>query len=95
MMDRFKLDMTHAWKERNRRISAKSAGYEALLITHADTKENKSPNKPPTQATPNVLVSSVPMFYCWTHGLGFSSNHTSCTCKTKADGHVEDAMIKN
>lgn len=94
-MDRFKLDMTHAWKERNRRISAKSAGYEALLITRADTKENKSPNKPPTQTTPDVLVGTVPMFYCWTHGLGFSSNHTSCTCKTKADGHVEDATIKN
>jgi hypothetical protein len=35
----FTSDFMHAWKECGCLISAKSAGYQALLITHADHKE--------------------------------------------------------
>lgn len=88
---RFRTDFTHAAKERNRHATAKSAGYQALTTTGMDTKENKSPQ----ESKPHVVVDSINMFYCWTHGLGFSSNHTSCTCKKKADGHCDDATIKD
>jgi len=91
----FRSDFTHAAKERNRRISAKAAGYEALLTTKTDDKENKAPTKPATVPVPDVIVDSIKMYYCWTHGLGFSSSHTSVTCNKQADGHCEDATIKN
>ena len=32
-----------------------------------------------------------PKFYCWTHGRGFNTTHTSDTCNTRADGHKEEA----
>lgn len=51
----FVFDFTHAWKEHNHCIIAKTAGYQALLTTQADNKENKS----------------VEMFSCWSHSLSF------------------------
>jgi hypothetical protein len=85
----FTADFTHAWKERNCRISAKAAGYQALLTTKEEDKENISPTM---LSKPDVNVDGIKMYYCWSHaGLGFNSNHTSCTCKTKKDGHRDDA----
>jgi len=94
-MAHFRRDFTHAWNERDRRISAKAAGYEALLTTCVEDKEYQSPTTPPAVTNPDVIVDSVKMFYCWTHGLGFSSSHTSATCNKKAKGHCVDATIKN
>lgn len=88
----FQADFTHAWKERDRRISAKSAGFEALLTTSMKNKEN---NPPPTSSKPDVYVNGIEMFYCWSHGLGFNPKHTSCTCNTKKEGHRDDATIKS
>jgi hypothetical protein len=92
MLANFTADFTHAWKERNRRISAKAAGYQALLATKEEDKENISPA---VSSKPDVNVDGIKMYYCWSHGLGFNSNHTSCTCKTKKDGHRDDATIRS
>ena len=86
----FTADFTHAWKERNRRISAKAARYQALLAIKEEDKENISPAM---SSKLDVNVDGIKMYYCWSHGLGFNSNHTSCTCKTKKDGHCDDATI--
>jgi hypothetical protein len=83
MLANFTADFTHAWKERNRRISAKAAGYQAQNIS------------PAVSSKPDVNVNGINMYYCWSHGLGFNSNHTSCTCKTKKDGHRDDATIRS
>lgn len=54
---------------------------------------------PPRLAVNNPFAVYGPTgrvrFYCWTHGLGPNSNHTSCTCKSRATGHVEDATLFN
>ena len=91
----FVFDFTHAWKERDHCIIAKTAGYQALLTTHTDDKENKSPPALPSKNKPDIVIDTVEMFYCWSHGLGFNPKHTSHTCNTKKDGHKDDATIHN
>jgi hypothetical protein len=76
MLANFTANFTHAWKECNRRISAKAAGYQALLATKEEDKENIGPT---VSSKPDVNVDGIKMYYCWSHGLGFNSNHTSCT----------------
>jgi hypothetical protein len=92
MLANFTADFTHAWKECNHCISAKAAGYQALLATKEEDKENISP---PVSSKPDVNIDGIKMYYCWSHGLGFNSNHTSCTCKTKKDGHRDNATIRS
>jgi hypothetical protein len=101
-LDNFKVDMDHAWKERNRRVKAKDVGYHDALSASvqalAANKENKPPgtvNKPAGPNKPAAMVDSVAMFYCWSHGLGFSDQHTSHTCNHRKEGHQEDATIKS
>ena len=31
------------------------------------------------------------IFYCWTHGFNTNPDHTSCTCKWPAEGHIREA----
>jgi hypothetical protein len=52
---------------------------------------------PPHQSIETVFVDGTDcrLYYCWTHGLGFSRNHTSNTCTNRATGHVETATFKN
>ena len=90
----FKTDMNHAWKERIRRVLAKSAGYHDALSANMRTVAVGKENQPPTNAKPAATVGTVPMFYCLSHGLGFSDQHTSHSCKNKKEGHQEDATIK-
>ncbi len=90
MLPNFTANFTHVWKECNHRISAKAARYQALLTTKEEEKENISPAM---SSKPDVNIDGIKMYFCWSHGLGFISNHTSCTCKTKKDGHDDDATI--
>jgi len=41
------------------------------------------------------LPPTLPPSYCWTHGVGTNQEHTSRTCRHRADGHQEDATIHN
>ena len=91
----FKTDMNHAWKERNRRVLAKSVGYHDAPSANAQALSIGKENKPPATANkPAATVGTVPMFYCWSHGLGFSEQHTSHSCNNKKEGHQDDATIK-
>jgi hypothetical protein len=58
----FTSDFTHAWKECGRLMSAKSEGYQALLVTHADDKENDTPANLSNKDKPEVLVDSVKIY---------------------------------
>ncbi len=94
----YKVIMTegwHAWKEHDHQIIAMTFGYQALLTTCYKIKENQSPNAFPTKTKPNAIVNMIEMHFCWSHGLGFNSGHTSCTGKNKKDGHKDDTTIRN
>ena len=90
----FKLHMNHAWKERNRRVKAKDVGYHDALSANVQSESSNKENKPPPTNKASAVVDSIPMFYCWSHGLGFSNQHTSSTCNNKKDGHQDDATVK-
>lgn len=88
----FRNDMDFAWKERDRQATSKDHDYKALQ-TVEEPKVEEANNAEISQ--PTILVDDIiKMYYCWTHGLGFSSGHTSCTCKKKAEGHRDEATIK-
>jgi hypothetical protein len=91
----FKFDMDHAWKERTRRIKAKDVGYhDALSASMQALNAGKTTHSSAPVANPAAaVVDAIPMFYCWTHGLGFSDKHTSATCNHKKEGHQDDATI--
>jgi hypothetical protein len=83
------------WKGHDHYISAKAAGYQALLMTHLENKENQSPNVSPSKTKPDAIIDTTEIYYCWSHGLGFNLGHTSCTCHNKKNGHKDDATIRN
>lgn len=94
-------------EERVRKLTANTAGYHTANVATTAPAPNPSyahaattPTRPgPTTGThtPTVFVDGhdCRMYYCWTHGLGFSKNHTSTTCNTRAPGHIETATIRN
>ncbi|CAB9530274.1 hypothetical protein SEMRO_2814_G337710.1 [Seminavis robusta] len=65
-------------KERRRILTPKDVGYA-----------NKASDKPIHEANSAVIPNGKgkPMYYCWSHGLGTNSNHTSKKCTKKAPGH--------
>ena len=91
---KFKSDMDHAWKERNRRVKAKDVGYHDALSASMQALAADKENMSPTKTVPAAKVGNVSMYYCWSHGLGFSDKHTSHTCNNKKEGHQDDATIK-
>ena len=48
-----------------------------------------SPPRPPTMC--QALVNGTPVSYCWTHGVTRNLQHSSATCKRKAENHQDDA----
>ncbi|CAB9528753.1 hypothetical protein SEMRO_2312_G322870.1 [Seminavis robusta] len=73
---------TEADKERRRILTSKEVGYA-----------NKAAAKQPANDKANIIMngSGTVMYYCWTHGLGPNSNHTSRDCTKKAPGHRSEA----
>ena len=73
----FKLAMDHAWKERNHRVKAKDVSYHDALSTSIQALSAGKENCPPAaKAKLAATVDSVPMFYCWSHDLGFALHCT-------------------
>ena len=75
-------------KECLRTTTAKALGYNAANAAHDATKKASQP-------AATLPSSNVPMYHCWTHGLGFSAEHTSATCTNQAEGHVATATVDN
>jgi hypothetical protein len=48
---------------------------------------------------PSTTIIAPPggtvVYYCWSHGINFSSQHTSATCNHTKPGHCATATIKN
>lgn len=91
---RFTNDITAANRERLRQTTARSVGYHSA---RAAVPASQQADKPPTDTKeyPLAIAQTVPLFYCWTHGLGPSRTHTSATCINRADGHIATATFLN
>jgi len=86
----FKAHFTTANKVRLEELTAKQAGVHAASAARPATPTKGKPLQDLGGARADKLIT---LHYCWTHGLGRSSDHTSKTCKTPAPGHHYDATI--
>jgi hypothetical protein len=91
----FKLKFSAADKERHRQTTSASAGYHGANAARATS----TPVTPPvdTPATPPYRSANTPrnFHYCWSHGLGCNSRHTSLTCMYPKEGHQKTATLDN
>jgi hypothetical protein len=56
----------------------------------------QAPIAPTTTTPPSSLpVGATVVYYCWSHGIGFSPGHTSITCRAPKPGHCPTATIRN
>lgn len=58
---------------------------------NASRKTGTTATTPGTTTSHTVETGSATMYYCWSHGLGKNSKHTSVTCSKKKDGHKDEA----
>ena len=100
-MDAFKLHFEAGNKERERKLTAKAAGYhganaavtlpiapETPEIAAAATQQTVTPSR-------NIRTNNVLMHYCWSHGLSLNPSHCSSTCTRKREGHQDTATADN
>lgn len=60
------------------------------------TAEANAAAQPSIQPPPHVVLpTGTKMYYCWSHGLGKNSAHTSATCQNKKEGHQDEATADN
>jgi hypothetical protein len=59
------------------------------------TPPHAAPQRQTTTKTIFVDGTDCRLYYCWTHGLGFSKNHTSSTCTNRTVGHIDTATFRN
>jgi hypothetical protein len=71
----------------NLKTAFNMANAERLLST---TTENAG-----YHGAHHAAGAAVPMFYCWTHGLGPESQHTSATCTRPTANHNQLATADN
>ena len=92
----FKTHFAAEDKERRRLLTSAQGGYQEPGSETAASAEDDNKKKPPAKDPPCILTdNNVKMYYCWTHGLGKNRNHTSPTCKNKAEGHKDEATADN
>jgi hypothetical protein len=96
--DLFQVHFTKQDKERLRRLTAQATGYHGANKAAAPITPMPVPttNQIATAAAPQVTQYSsnnISLFYCWTHGLSQNPEHTSGSCKSKAEGHSNGATI--
>jgi len=94
---KFKRIFGQGYKTHKRAVTAAQAGYNSAHAATASSKSTPSSSTPtatPT-CTPCGTSNNIKLYYCWTHGLGKNKDHTSKTCKNKAEGHQDDAHIGN
>ena len=69
--------------ERLRSVTSRDAGFSGAAITT------------PGAGTAVTINHTNGLHYCWSHGLGRTALHTSANCRTKLQGHREDATVHN
>jgi len=87
----FQAFFTLAHREHTRQLTAHTAGFHAAhaAMPPVSTTNNNNPSHSPYE----INVCGRSMFYCWTHGLGYSQAHTSATCSNPSVGHCPDATF--
>jgi hypothetical protein len=78
----FEAHFIKADAERKRTATTRSAGYHQTAAAAIGGAK---------QGTTSLPDSNV--YYCWSHGLGYNSEHTSATCKRQAPGHRQDSTL--
>ena len=101
-MANFKTHFNAEDEDRVQKLTAAQAGYHGanavtpLPATEAHPASSDTASAATIAGPPHVIANDgVKMYYCWTHGLGLNPNHTSPTCKNKAEGHKDDATVTN
>jgi hypothetical protein len=86
-MANFKADFSHADDHRRgkQKTTSESVGFHSANATINNT----------TASTGTVGSTVHDFYYCWSHGLGINSTHTSATCNTKRHGHQDTATLGN
>ena len=74
-------------KERLRKNTAGTMGYDTANASRSTTTNNQAPTQPP--------ATRENVHYCWTHGLGSNPEHNSRTCTNPATGHQREATMHN
>jgi hypothetical protein len=87
----FKTYFRAADKDRrdNDAATAQSAGYLGAAAVELDAPPHQA------NAAATAAATATALSYCWTHGLVKNAEHTSATCKHKADGHQDTATANN
>ncbi len=94
----FELRFTKQEKLRLKKLTAAAAGYHGA---------NKATIIPPDDQPPRHHIAAAAqghnkdtqhcdgteLFYCWSHGLGINSEHTSKTCTNTLPGHVHASTL--
>ena len=76
----------------NAQMMAMNAALVALAQSVAELKANKTE---PKQKRSPPASTFTPWTYCWTHGGKMRNGHDSKTCRSKADGHQNEATFTN
>jgi hypothetical protein len=104
----FQLHFNKHEKTRLTKMTAQAAGFHgaqnatripnqaAQNATRIPDDQAIAANAQQTGKHKDTFVSNgIPLYYCWSHGLSKSSDHTSRTCNTQSEGHCLDATIDN
>jgi hypothetical protein len=91
--DNLKTDFNKADKERRRTVTSANGGYANKATEEKVNKATEDKQK--TAATFPASYVPIPLYYCWSHGLGSNPNHTSKTCTMNQPGHRVEATADN
>ena len=101
-MDNFKIHFEAGNKERERKLTARTAGYHGANAACTVITDNEEPL---TETAAAAMMQNRPahirlengklMYYCWSHGLGLNQGHTSLNCERQKEGHQVTATADN
>jgi hypothetical protein len=86
-MAAFKTHFREADVDRRLTTTTGSAGFHSANKATVTTM--------PKEKSDTVVADNAPLSYCWTHGSSKNVKHTSKTCENKAEGHDDDATMKD
>jgi hypothetical protein len=87
-------------QERTRitKMTAQSAGFHGAQNATRIPPDDQANTVATQQAgkSKDLFVSDgIPLFYCWSHNLSKTSQHTSKTCNNQIEGNCANATIQN
>jgi hypothetical protein len=80
------------------KMTAQAAGFHGAQNATRIPPEDQANAAAAQQAgkSKDLFVSGgIPLFYCWSHSLSKTSQHTSKTCNNQSEGHCANATIEN